>query len=52
MPTTPEEQDNNPEAEGGDEALSKNALKKKVKLEKAAKAKAEKEAKKVCCFGH
>jgi len=30
------------------EPLSKNALKKKLKAEKAAKEKAEKEAKKVC----
>ena len=35
------------EGEGGGEKLSKNALKKKLKAERAAKLKAEKEAAKV-----
>lgn len=39
-----------PVATEGGEPLSKNALKKKLKAERAAKLKAEKEAAKVCDF--
>lgn len=41
-----EEKQEETKAEGGDQPLSKNALKKKLKAEKLAKQKAEKEAKK------
>ena len=42
--SVPRDEDTMAEETGGEEPLSKNALKKKLKAEKAAKAKAEKEA--------